>query len=107
MNVTARRGLGDKPGDEIVDDLLVVEGAGLARGAAEINFHCSDRIILKGSGPKNDFMAPGDLVEIVDKEHSYRGIVKMYGRQYNLDEDKFTITTNMEIEVQAEDIKPR
>lgn len=102
MNIIIERSPGDKPGPSIVDPLLVTEALATERGIAEINYSESNRSMLSGNGPRNFYMEPGSLVQITDGESVTRGIVKMYSRSYNLDSNKFSVTSSMIIETEGE-----
>jgi len=98
MKITVQRTPADKPGPSITNSLLTVEGAGVARGIAEINKNHKDRIIISGNGPKNQYMIPTKLVQVTDVEGVKKGIVTMYSRTYSISGKEFQITSSMEIE---------
>ena len=102
MSTIVFRHPGDNPGPDIVDPLLTTDLARRERGRAEINYHDSDRIILKGNGPKNDLMEPTRLVEATFRDEKVKGILTLYSRSYNLqNKNKFSITSSFEIETIA------
>lgn len=102
MNIIVERDPADKicP-EDIVDPLLVTDGAGRERGRAEINENCSDRKIISANGPKNTLIFPGKLVEVIIKGKSVRGNLMMFSRTYNREGKNFTINSSYEIEVEA------
>lgn len=101
MNVIISRGAGDKPGPEIVSDLLTTREICRFRGVSELNYYYTSRKQLNGDGPKIEVMIPTKLVEISGRRGSKRGILKMYSRTYDKEDGKFTINSHMTIEVQS------
>lgn len=101
MNVTVKRGAGNIPyPQDIVDELLTTEAAGIERGRAEINDNDTSRKIIKANGPKNNFMYPTMLVEVRKGGKTTKGILNMFARTYDKEGNNFTVTSSVEVEVQ-------
>lgn len=102
--ITVIRGLGDRPGPDIVDALLTTDRLKVARGRAEID--ASTPVVpVAVSHPLAGWIARGTLVEVTDIEYQqYRGMVISPELVYELSSaGEFTATTNLTVERLLED----
>jgi len=65
----------DKDGGEIISSILTDKDSQLERGTYEINHNADDRLIVTGTIPGVEFVQPGEMVEIVVKGESKKGLV--------------------------------
>lgn len=98
MSVLVSRGLGDRQGPDVVDELLTSEVAQIARGRGEINHSSSQRIIEQAQIVKRGFVPTGSLVEVVEAGGIWRGKVKYFSRTRTLSGDSYTVDCNLHIE---------
>ncbi len=94
----AERPPADKPGPDIVDSVLVSTVAQLERGRQEINYHSTDRVLKVGALINSDHVQPGVLREIQDKSGGVRGKVTKHSVNISVEKEKFSISTNIEVE---------
>lgn len=97
--ITVIRGLGDRPGPDIVDALLTTDRLKVARGRAEID-EATPVVPVAISQPLTGWIERGTLFEITDIEYrQYRGMVVASELVYELSADgEFTATTDMTVE---------
>lgn len=74
MAIIVERGSGDRPGEAIVDSMLVDLPTKLARGTYEIN-ESSDKLIVTTQLVKNEFIEHGTMISIAYKGKTLIGRV--------------------------------
>ena len=105
MQVTVKRGSGDRQGPDIIDELLSDIRAGAARGKQAINGSCSDRILEQAGCPLHSFIETGSLAGVTETERRWPGMVRYYQLTLTLDADgnSFTADTALHIEREADE----
>jgi hypothetical protein len=100
MKIIVTRPPADRQGPDIVDPLLTTDAAGIARGTREVDYHSSNRLVVRGNCPLLPYMATGALVNVTDASGSYRGKLKSYAVAIDISEDgrEFAATTALSIE---------
>lgn len=100
MKIIVSRAPGDRPGPDIIDQLLTSEPAGIARGRREIDHSAAMRSIEQGNCPLLPYMATGSLVHVTEARCSYRGKLTLWATTIDISEDgrEFTTTTAVAIE---------
>jgi hypothetical protein len=89
-----QRAPGDKPGEDIVSEVLVSEAAKIERGRNEINYSSTDMILKTGAVVSSQFIAPGSLIEIQDRTGNSRGMLT----SYSVSIQGVAVSTNITIE---------
>ncbi len=98
--VIVERYPGDSQGPDISDQLITTEPVAIARGTAEIDYSCSDRRRITATGPVRDFLAYGDIVEVVDMEEGqYRAMVTDFA--VTIDRRKGSVTAQSSMIIEA------
>jgi len=102
IHVIVERDPGDKQGPDISDPLIVSVPGALERGRGEIDANCSPREIVSSNGPFKEYIPPGSMVEVADKEQLvWRGMVKSCAIVINRNGAKYTADTNLTVEREA------
>ena len=96
MAVVVKRGLGDKPGPDIVDPLLSSEASLIERGRQEINANDSDRVEESGSMIGADFLRPGAIAQSSSAEGSFKAYVDSFS--FSVQTDSFSVTSFVKME---------
>lgn len=91
-----KRGLGDRPGDEIIDSALTSDAAIGERGRQEINANDSDRINGSGTVIGTEFLRPGKMTNIDTSQGSYNAKIKSFS--LTVGNKPFSITSSIETE---------
>lgn len=101
IEVTVKRGLGDRPGPDIVDPLIRSDGGARERGQGEIDENGYDAMLVRTNGYlSDDQIEPGAVVECVDIEQAaYRGYVERSAIVIEKTGETFVATQAFEIEV--------
>lgn len=99
IDVTVERYPGDHPGPDIVDSLIISSAGARARANGEIDAS-HDAMIISANGPlRDDHIAPGSLIEVVDMERSaWRAQVERSAITLTRNGDNFTATQALEVE---------
>ena len=102
--IRVTRGLGDRPGPDIVDELLTSDAVRVNRGRAEIDKNGSDRVSVSVNGGWIGFIPPCSLVQVNDQEYgSYRGVVDQCTETFRRSSlTEFTADTDLIIEREAD-----
>lgn len=99
--VIVQRGAGDKPGPDIVDDLLSAVPMAVERGRNEIDRQCSNRRIVNLTGPYRSWIDTGSLVEVRGRRGTYRGMVIRTALVVKRDGDSFQADMAIDLECEA------
>lgn len=91
-----QRSPADKPGDDIVSDILVSSLAQIERGRQEINYSSNDVILKTGSITRSEFVKPGILVAVQDKSGQSLGMVT----NFSISVSGASVSTNITVECQ-------
>ena len=97
MSVTVIRGLGDKPGENIVSSVLSTQVLQVERGRQEINSHDSDRIQVSGSVIGTEFVPPGSIVQVSEKGNQKNGYLTGISLVIDMSSN-YSATSNVQIE---------
>ncbi|BDD88692.1 hypothetical protein [Desulfofustis limnaeus] len=100
--VRVARPPGDKPGPPIGDPLIVTEQVAVARGIAEIDHACSDRLISTAVCGLVGWIAPGSYGLLELDEGARPGLLTGYEITVTLDGDAYTIDTMLTMETEDE-----
>jgi hypothetical protein len=92
------RGAGDKPGPPISDPLIVTEQVAVARGIAEIDHACSDRIINIAVCGHVPWIPPGAYGLLELDEGARAGMLTGYEITVKLEGESYTIDTVLTLE---------
>lgn len=68
----------DKPGDEIVSSILKTPASQMERGLQEINFSSTDKIIKNCVLTIDEFVQPGELINLQNSEGVSTGMLTDY-----------------------------
>lgn len=99
IEVTVERAPADKAGPEISDPLITSIEAAIARGTAEIDRQCTNRVVVAGTMPLAVDIAPGQIAQVGDAEHgTYRGMVKRVAINLSKQGKDLTATASLQIE---------
>lgn len=99
INVQVQRVPADRPGPDISDPLITSENAARERGRNEIDYACSHRQKVSGSGDLQQFLQPGALVEVQETARPpWRGQLKRWSMRITRQESEVTADQVMEIE---------
>ena len=93
-----QRAPADKPGEDIVDPILVSTLAQIERGRQEINYNSTDRILKTGVVVETDFIKPGVIIEVQDKSGNTRGMVTGFSLSASAKKSEISISTNIIVE---------
>ncbi len=88
----------DKPGEDIVDSILISDTSQIIRGTQEINYNSTDRVLKTGSVISSAFVEPGVIVELQDKSGNVKGMVTGFSLSINSTNRKITMSTNVVVE---------
>ncbi len=88
----------DKPGEDIVDAILISDNAQISRGTQEINYHSTDRVLKTGAVVSSDFVKPGVIVELQDKSGSIKGMVTGFSLSASAGKGGISLSTNVVVE---------
>lgn len=100
--VKVARPPGDKPGQPIADPLIVNEQVAVARGIAEIDHACSDRIINTVACGHVVWIAPGSYGLLELDEGARPGMLTGYEITVQLEGESYTIDTVLTLESEDE-----
>ena len=99
ITVIVKRGAGDRPGPDISDPLITSEQVAIARGTAEIDKNSTDRAMVSITGPCIGWIQPCVLVDAIESEGVYRGVVNRSAITFDISNDgKFSAGMDLEIE---------
>ncbi len=93
-----QRAPADKPGEDIVDPILVSDTSQIERGRQEINYNSTDRVLKTGAVVSTDYVESGVIVELQDKSGSIRGMVTGFSVAVSASSAKVTMSTNVTVE---------
>lgn len=93
-----QRSPADKPGEDIVNAILVSDTSQIERGTQEINYNSTDRVLKTGVVVSTDYVEPGIIVELQDKSGSSRGMVTGFSLVISASEGRISLSTNLEVE---------
>lgn len=99
--VVVERGDGDKPGPEIVDELLGSTALLVERGRNEIDAQCSNRRIVNITGPYRKWLDTGRIVEFHGRRGCYRGMVIRSALVIKRDGNTFQADMAVDLECKA------
>ncbi len=88
----------DKPGDDIVDTILISASSQIERGRQEINYNSTDRVIKTGSVVSPSFVEPGVIIEIQDKSGNTKGMVTGFSLSISSGNKEINTSTNVIVE---------
>lgn len=91
-----KRGLGDNPGDEVIDSLLTSHAVIAERGRQLINANDSDRVIESGTVIGTEFLRPGKTLNIENQKKSFNGKITSFS--LSVGSDPFSITSAVQVE---------
>lgn len=104
ISIVVQRPPADNPGQDITDPLITTPAVAIARGTAEIDQACSDRLAVTVSGPATGWVAPGLLAQVEDAElGTYRGMITSTSLAVTMGDDQVTADINLGIERDATD----
>lgn len=75
VNITVRRGAGDKTGNPIIEPLLTTEAAAVARGRAELDRRGQPKTIVTLTAPIDAAIRCGQIIEAHEGGRSWKGKV--------------------------------
>lgn len=97
MSVIVKRGDGDNPGESISDAVLTTDEALVERGLAEINENDSDRVIETGNIVGTDYMKPGSVVNVKQKNGAeYKGYLTSF--VFSVNSSPFSLLSSLQVE---------
>ncbi len=94
MKIIVQRGVGDKPGTDIVDPLLVTEPVGKERGRQAIDASES-KVIEQGNCPLLPYMETGKVAQVTLSDSTFRG--KITGYSFTFDMNPFSQSSSVTI----------
>ena len=98
-SIIVQRSPADRQGPDIISAQIRTEAQAIARGTAEIDQNCSDRLLVSGSIVLQGLIMPGSVVAVTDAEQGqYRGMVLACGYTIDRNRDTLTATGNVQIE---------
>ncbi len=97
----------DRPGPEIVDQMMATRAMAIARGRAEISANHLDRKQIRGTSALRPYMRPGSIVLYTDRDgNQHRCLLRSaactVSRTGGNDGQTFTATTNVVLEYKTE-----
>lgn len=101
MQITVQRAPADRQGPDVVDALLTSDLVGRARGAREVDYSSTDRIIEACQCPAHDYMRTGSMVQVTEAARRWRGVVRYWSLTISLDGDNYTADTRLSVEREA------
>lgn len=100
ISVIVKRRPADYQGDDISDPLIVTEAQARARGRAEIDKYCSNRVMVSGRCIFQHYMEPGKIVQVDDIQRGrYKGMLRSFSLSMDYKAGgKFSATTSIVVE---------
>lgn len=97
--VIVQRPPADRQGPDIISPLITSESIAVARGTAEIDLECSNRVLVSGAIPVQAAILPGTVVAVTDLETgAWRGMLRQFAVTIDRSEQGLTATANVTIE---------
>ena len=98
-SIIVQRPPADRQGQDIISAQIRTEAQAIARGTAEIDKNCSDRVLVAGTMPLQELIMPGAVVEIADAEGgNYRAMVRAFAWTIDRNQDSLTAASNLQLE---------
>ena len=94
MKIIVQRGIGDKPGIDIVDPLLTTEPIGKERGRQVID-SSESKVLEQGNCPLLPYMEPGKVSQVALTDSTFRGKVMSYS--FTIDMAPFSQSSSVSI----------
>lgn len=98
-SITVQRPPADRPGPDIISAQIRTEAQAIARGTAEIDRNCSNRLLIDGAMALQEMILPGAVVAVTDLEQGqYRGMIRAFSFTIDRSENNLTATSSIKIE---------
>lgn len=89
------RFLGDKEGDDIIDELLSTDAAALSRGRAELDFQSTAQVQRSLEIPYEAGLSNGQMVEVTDELQGETYYGKITGLDYRNELAQATVVMSL------------
>lgn len=105
VDVTVKRGAGDRPASEISSGLMVSSRVAGARGAFEVDHDSTDRLQVAADLVDTRYKRRRQIIEVAEEEETWRGMVTGFERTIELtgDADNLDYSVVVVLEIERED----